>query len=1052
MKFARFGLAAVALVVLAALCVWLLGGEGDEPAPAAGATVTATATPAVPAAPTEALAPQAPPALAPAAAGSTEVAAVPATDDELIAERVGTDAAAPPAPLAGPVDDAVAFVKGIARGPDGKGVPRAVVVLEAINEELLGRMPAGMRKMALEQARKAGSDYGWFMPVGQCATDETGRFAIAAPTKKGDPLRLRITHEGFLPIRSRDFPLEQPPGPIDVTLVGGGTIEVTLRTHDGKAPEEPGGSVSVEERDRPAVRSSGLAFEFDAVAGTQLSSWTPLPDGSGTRGTLGPLPAGTHVLRVFGKGYRSGKLDVALSEQETTAVEVTLQAGLTLAGKVVDGGGTPIAGAMVWAYPAPSGGSLWGADPDAMRQLTAQTADDGTFSVRGLDEKGYMLNAHAAGFTQPHRGMPKTHQPGGAPVVITLTRMRSLSGRVLLEGSDAPAGAGITVSADALDGGAWNPGSTTVATDDEGAFKVDVQKGGRYTITARGNGLTTGDRVEVRFPPQGDVTDVIVRVRKGAALALTALDRRTRRPVAGAAVGLRASGAVPWTESDEQRETDAQGAAKLEGLAPGEWTVSVAHAQFAPVTRTVVVKDRDPDPLVIELVPGATLRVRLLDAASAPVTGHMIMLMSKGANLMSMAGPEHMGSTDDDGRCELTSVPPGTYGMHGMAAGGMGGQSMTPLGDVTLAEGETRDLELRLAGKGKVKGQVRLPTGRPLADAQVMVHPPGGDWLSGFGWAQTDAEGRFETETAPGKQVVSTAGAEDRTIEVRAGATIEVTLEVRAGTVAGRLMGRDGQPAAGARVLLRRLDAPDDLFSDMAELQATWSDEPTDELGRFELERVRPGRYRLLATSPGQGCVVGDELVMGQDDARTGLDLLLSPGARLELTLTRADGSPAVGTQVALYHIGLRLPDMLLTGWGGQARTADGQGRVVIEDALPGEYVVGGGSEASGLALAERVSAVAGGATPVSLALRPPGSLVVAGAPGTRVTLTLASGAPASAMSFMGLSIDASGELTIPGLAAGVTLTVRGTTSDGRALGPVTAAAPEGGSARVELR
>lgn len=219
------------------------------------------------------------------------------------------------------------------------------------------------------------------------------------------------------------------------------------------------------------------------------------------------------------------------------------------------------------------------------------------------------------------------------------------------------------------------------------------------------------------------------------------------------------------------------------------------------------------------------------------------------------------------------------------------GESAVPLGEVTLGEGATVEVELRDGGAGRVRGQV-LRGGRPLKGARVLLRPPGFDWLAGYAWATTDALGRFAAEVPPGRVVASTAGADERAAEVAPGAAVDVALEVRAGTVAGRVLGRDGQPVVGVRLLPCRLDEPG-AQADLPGAQAP--EGRTDALGRFELDRVPPGRYRPVASGHGQGTALGDDLALGAHDARTGLDLRLGPGARLEVTLRRSDGARPPG-------------------------------------------------------------------------------------------------------------------------------------------------------------
>src|SRR5213594_746337 len=65
------------------------------------------------------------------------------------------------------------------------------------------------------------------------------------------------------------------------------------------------------------------------------------------------------------------------------------------------------------------------------------------------------------------------------------------------------------------------------------------------------------------------------------------------------------------------------------------------------------------------------------------------------------------------------------------------------------------------------------------------------------------------------------------------------------GVVTGRIRKSDGSPAAGMRV--SAMLAPEAGRSDAADAGALFSQTQTDELGRYRLENVPPGRYYIMA-------------------------------------------------------------------------------------------------------------------------------------------------------------------------------------------------------------
>jgi hypothetical protein len=169
-----------------------------------------------------------------------------------------------------------------------------------------------------------------------------------------------------------------------------------------------------------------------------------------------------------------------------------------------------------------------------------------------------------------------------------------------------------------------------------------------------------------------------------------------------------------------------------------------------------------------------------------------------------------------------------------------------------VQEGKETVLDLRLPAPGALTGVVRDAAGQPLAGITVCAGPvsPGGGWSETV-QAVTDAAGRFLLDgLAAGWYNVAVTlhlglGASASEVAVAAGATADVgelrVVPPERGQVWGRVVLPDGQtPAARARVVLSYPDS-----GSITSLQITGAD------GRFILENVPPGRYRLTAWKVG---------------------------------------------------------------------------------------------------------------------------------------------------------------------------------------------------------
>jgi hypothetical protein len=118
---------------------------------------------------------------------------------------------------------------------------------------------------------------------------------------------------------------------------------------------------------------------------------------------------------------------------------------------------------------------------------------------------------------------------------------------------------------------------------------------------------------------------VELRLADGLALSVRVTDD-TGAPLAGASVRAQA-GFGPGPGRGVKATTDAQGAARLEGLSSSELTLQVEAAGFASHVADVVLGPGDPATArVVVLEPGASITGRLVDGAGAPVTKGFVMV------------------------------------------------------------------------------------------------------------------------------------------------------------------------------------------------------------------------------------------------------------------------------------------------------------------------------------------------------------------------------------------------------------------------------------------
>lgn len=106
---------------------------------------------------------------------------------------------------------------------------------------------------------------------------------------------------------------------------------------------------------------------------------------------------GKHVLRAEMQGWPPAEREVVLPEGERIEIELRLDAGVAIAGIVVDEAGSPVAGAQVWVSDPDSsrvadavsvassvGRSRTGAGPRMRSAASSATPADGRFRIEGL--------------------------------------------------------------------------------------------------------------------------------------------------------------------------------------------------------------------------------------------------------------------------------------------------------------------------------------------------------------------------------------------------------------------------------------------------------------------------------------------------------------------------------------------------------------------------------------------------------------------------------------------------------------------------------------------
>lgn len=231
-------------------------------------------------------------------------------------------------------------------------------------------------------------------------------------------------------------------------------------------------------------------------------SWTPFPPSRATTDAQGrfaldwlaPGPCELNAHSEVRPEIGRAQANVECVAGATTAVELRLGRGLTIAGRVVDENGAPLAG---WRVRADDAVGHW-------HDREATTSADGSFAVLNLTESTFDLSASA-----PDDGTTRAHLPavvsGTSDVVIVVADAHagsgSVRGRMIDAGGAALEDVEITLWAVGKNEGFYLPFDAR-----SGAFEHDAQPGRYYLTFARGaRTLLTSPEFAVA---EGDSTDV----------------------------------------------------------------------------------------------------------------------------------------------------------------------------------------------------------------------------------------------------------------------------------------------------------------------------------------------------------------------------------------------------------------------------------------------------------------------------------------------------------------------------------------------------------------
>jgi protocatechuate 3,4-dioxygenase beta subunit len=509
-----------------------------------------------------------------------------------------------------------------------------------------------------------------------------------------------------------------PPGAVDVYVRAAGYV----RGSRGDVVAEDGKTVTGIDiqLDRGATISGRVTAAGAPVAGVDVrqdSQRMPQISMSAPGGTntdadglykLDGVAEGDRLIQFNKAGFVSAQKPVDAKAGAEVRLDVELDPGHELRGRVVDRSGRGVAGVYVDASP---GGMRRNANMNV-------TDGDGAFAVAGLSDGKYLVTARKEGMVTAEA--TDVDVPQAQPITMTLDAGATVTGRVsglppdqLTQVSVTGSG-GMSRSQTSADGS----GNFTLNGLPDGQVRVEafLFSGGRRrmapakTIVIE-NGVAPS--VELNFEEginvSGRVTKGGAALPFGSVAFIPVAGRPTKPGVSGGTVTSIPAPADPARQFVNAM-ISSDGTYAAAGLSIGDYTVRVNTSGMSMYqTRYTAVASGTFD---ID-IHGAMVRGRVVDARSgAPLAGARVVVTSR---LPASGGA----ATDSDGRFAIDTLPDATYDLN-VSRDEYAAASQP----VVIANGSTPDIEVRLEQTPPITIRVTdSATGAPV-DATVMIQDP----------------------------------------------------------------------------------------------------------------------------------------------------------------------------------------------------------------------------------------------------------------------------------------------------------------------------------------
>jgi protocatechuate 3,4-dioxygenase beta subunit len=505
--------------------------------------------------------------------------------------------------------------------------------------------------------------------------------------------------------------------------------------------------------------------------------------------------------------------------------KIILIAPSALAGVVVDDAGQQVADAEVWVSSALNKTTTDYGQPSivygniARELFSARTSADGKFRIENFPADGQAIFSvkkagkalHPTANSFQYDELP--FHAGQEDITLTLDPAGSVAGKVVERGSGLPLGNAVVGLEPSTPGmGYFLFDQETFVSAADGSFQIPDVPAGSYQVMASFTNEPIADWVADPVPvtvAAGETApDVQIQAYKGGVVQVTVRGKDNHELISDAGVS------VNNENYNRGGSTDTNGVAYFR-LPPGQFNLYANKQNWSQAQEQTTVTDGQMSQVTIELEAAFKVMGVVRDASGAPVAGANVGVFP------NYWGYDTGAKTGVDGHYAVSWQKPAWAGSQNQSYYLLVRHLERKLAAVQEMDETTTNLDVTLEPAMSVTGRVQDTNGRAVTNAMayVMLHKENTGFTVSRQRILSDEQGRIRAEALPlGESYslyVSAKGYGSGQQEMDAADPKAdhydfppLVLKIADRKLAGRVLGKDGKPVAGAQIYLRGDDQP----------------------------------------------------------------------------------------------------------------------------------------------------------------------------------------------------------------------------------------------------